>query len=76
MTPDDGGEAMSCLTWPFVALWKLLAGIMRLTGRLLAVLLGFALMTAGIALCFTIVGLVAGIPLAIAGGLLMVRGLF
>ncbi len=67
---------MSCLTWPFVALWKLLAGIMQLTGRLLAVLLGFALMTAGIALCFTIVGLIAGIPLAIAGGLLMVRGLF
>ncbi|MCU0606518.1 MAG: hypothetical protein MUF78_03660 [Candidatus Edwardsbacteria bacterium] len=67
---------MSCLTWPFVALWKLLAGIIRLTGRLLAVVVGFVLMVAGTALCFTIVGLVAGIPLAIAGALLMVRGLF
>ncbi|MRR09257.1 hypothetical protein EG831_04060 [bacterium] len=67
---------MSCLTWPFVALWRLLAGILRLTGRLLAVLIGFVLMAAGVMLCFTIVGLVAGIPLAVAGALLMARGLF
>ncbi|MDI6741050.1 MAG: hypothetical protein QME74_11900 [Candidatus Edwardsbacteria bacterium] len=45
---------MSCLTWPFVMLWKLLAGIIKLTGRLMAVIIGFVLLIAGIALCFTI----------------------
>jgi hypothetical protein len=57
-------------------LWKLLAGIIRLTGRLVAVLSGFALLIAGIALCFTIIGMIIGIPLSLFGFLLMVRGLF
>jgi hypothetical protein len=57
-------------------LWKLLAGVIRLTGRLVAVIIGFGLLVAGIMLCFTIVGLVIGIPLIIFGFLLMVRGLF
>lgn len=57
-------------------LWKLLAGIIRLTGRLVAVVIGFALLAAGIALCFTIIGLIVGIPFIIFGFLLMVRGLF
>ena len=67
---------MSCLLWPFVMVWKLLAGVIRLTGRLVAVITGFVLMVAGIMRCFTIVGLVIGIPLIIFGFLLMVRGLF
>ena len=33
--------------WPFVALWKLLALIVGLTGRLVAVLLGLALWLLG-----------------------------
>ena len=42
--------------WPFVALWKLIAGIVALTGRLVAVILGLALMLAGILVSLTIVG--------------------
>ena len=29
--------------WPFVALWELLAGIIKLTGRLVAAILGLVL---------------------------------
>ena len=67
---------MSCLTWPFVLLWKLLAGIIRITGRLVAVLVGFAFLTAGVILCFTIIGMIVGIPFLLFGALLMIRGLF
>jgi hypothetical protein len=67
---------VSCLTWPFVLLWKLLAGIIKLTGRLVAVLVGFAFLAAGIVLCFTIVGMIIGIPFVLFGVLLMIRGLF
>ena len=35
--------------WPFVALWKLVSGIVTLTGRLVAVVLGLALLIVGIA---------------------------
>jgi hypothetical protein len=62
--------------WPFVALWKLIAGIVALTGRLVAVILGFVLLLAGILVSLTIVGAIVGIPLAIVGFLLILRGLF
>jgi hypothetical protein len=66
----------SCLLWPFVALIKLVAGIVSLTGRLLAVLLGLVIFIAGALLTLTIVGAVIGIPLATFGIMLMVRGLW
>lgn len=62
--------------WPVVALWRLVAAIIGLTGRLVAVLLGVVLFTAGGLLTLTVVGAVAGIPLMIAGVLLIVRGIF
>jgi hypothetical protein len=62
--------------WPFVALWKLVAGIVALTGRLVAVILGFVLLIAGILVSLTVVGAIVGIPLAIIGFLLVLRGLF
>lgn len=64
------------LLWPFWALWHLLIGIVALTGRLIAVLLGFVLMVAGILVSLTIVGAVIGVPLAIVGLLLVIAGLF
>ncbi len=67
---------MSIIAWPFVATWKLLAGLIALAGRLVITAVGFALLTGGVILCFTVVGAVAGIPLAAAGLLLMIRGLF
>jgi hypothetical protein len=64
------------ILWPFVALWRLLAGIVEVTGRLVAVVLGGVLMIAGAVVSLTVVGAVVGVPLAILGFLLILRGLF
>jgi hypothetical protein len=64
------------LLWPFVALWKLVAGIVALTGRLVAVILGLVLMIVGVIVSLTIIGAIVGIPLIIFGFLLILRGLF
>jgi hypothetical protein len=62
--------------WPFVAIWKLLAVIVEMTGRLVAMIIGILLMIAGILVSLTIVGAIVGIPLAIVGLLLFVKGIF
>jgi hypothetical protein len=62
--------------WPFWAIWRLVAWIVLLTGRLIAVVLGGVLMLAGFLVSLTVVGAVIGIPLAILGFLLVLRGLF
>lgn len=64
------------ILWPFVALWKLLAGIIALTGRLVAAILGLVLMIVGLVVTLTVVGAIIGIPLIIFGFLLILRGLF
>ncbi len=64
------------ILWPFVALWRLVAGLIALTGRLLAAVLGLVLMIVGVLLSITVIGAVAGIPLIIFGFMLLVRGLF
>ena len=63
-------------SWPFVAIWKLLAVIVEMTGRLLAMILGIVLMLVGGLISLTIIGAILGIPLAIVGFLLFVRGIF
>lgn len=62
--------------WPFVALWRLLAAIVELTGRLVAVILGVVLMIVGAVVTVTVVGAFVGIPLMLFGFMLVVRGLF
>lgn len=62
--------------WPFTALWKLLAIIVEMTGRFVAMVLGFVLILAGGLVSLTIVGAIVGIPLAIIGLLLLLRGIF
>jgi hypothetical protein len=62
--------------WPFVALWRFLALIVEFTGRLVAVILGAVLMIAGGVISLTVVGAIVGVPLAILGFLLILRGLF
>lgn len=62
--------------WPFAALWKLLATIVELTGRFLAMVLGIVFIVVGIIISLTIVGAIVGIPLAIIGLLLLLRGIF
>jgi hypothetical protein len=54
----------------------MLTGILKLTGRVVASLIGVVLMIVGIALSLTIVGAIFGIPLIIFGFMLTARGLF
>jgi hypothetical protein len=62
--------------WPFVAIWKLLAVIVEMTGRLVAMIIGIVLMIVGVLVSLTIVGAIVGVPLAIVGLLLFVKGIF
>lgn len=62
--------------WPVAALWVLFIFSLRLLGRLLLLLVGFALMAVGVALTMTVVGAVVGLPLAAVGFLLLCRALF
>ncbi len=62
--------------WPFAAIWKLLAVIVELTGRLVAMVLGIVLIIVGLLVSLTIVGAIVGIPLAIVGLLLFLKGMF
>ena len=62
--------------WPFVALWKLLAVIVEMTGRFVAMVLGLVFIVVGIIVSLTLIGAIIGIPLAIIGLLLLLRGIF
>jgi hypothetical protein len=64
------------ILWPFEALWRLATGILELTGRVIAIGLGIGFTAAGILLSLTVIGAVLGIPLALFGFLLLVRGIF
>lgn len=61
---------------PMAWLWNLVSFILGLTGRLLAVALGFVLLVAGVLLSLTVIGAVIGIPMIIVGFALVLRGLF
>ena len=62
--------------WPFWAVWRLLTWIVKLTGRIIAIILGFAMIIIGAVLCITVILLPLGIPLIVFGFLLTMRGLF
>lgn len=64
------------ILWPFVALWRLLAWILQLTGRVVGAVLGVALMIVGLIASVTVIGAVIGVPLLIFGFLLILRALF
>ena len=62
--------------WPFVAIWDLITWILKLTGRLVAAILGLVFMVVGAILTVTVIGAVVGIPFIIFGFALMVRSIF
>jgi hypothetical protein len=62
--------------WPFVALARLVAGIVSLTGRFVAIMLGVVLMILGLIFTITFLGAIIGIPVFLFGLLLVYRGLF
>jgi hypothetical protein len=63
------------LLWPVWALWRFVALIVEMTGRLIAVLLGFVLIVVGALLCMTLIGAIVGIPLMVTGTMLVIRGI-
>ncbi len=60
--------------WPFAAIWRLLATIVGMTGRFVAMILGLVFIVVGVIVSLTIVGAIVGIPLAVIGLLLFLRG--
>jgi len=62
--------------WPFAAVWKLLAIIVELTGRFVAMIIGIVLIVIGIIISLTIIGAIVGVPLAVVGLLLFLKGIF
>ena len=62
--------------WPFTALWQLLATIVGLTGRFVAMVLGLVFIIVGVIVSLTVVGAIVGIPMAIIGLLLFLKGIF
>ena len=69
-------KAVPWYLWPFWAIWQLIEFIIKLTGRLLAIVLGLVLMLAGALVSLTVIGALIGVPLFILGLLLVFRGLF
>ena len=67
---------MRILFWPFIALWRLLAFILNMTGRIIGATLGLVLAIVGVLLTIVVVAAPVGIPLLILGVLLMIRSLF
>lgn len=61
---------------PFTFIWKLVTGILALTGRLLAGIIGTVFVVLGVVLCLTVIGAIAGVPLVLIGILLVLRCLF
>ncbi len=62
--------------WPFVAIWRLLAIIVEMTGRFVAMVLGIVFIIVGVIISLTIIGAIVGVPLAIIGLLIFLRGMF
>jgi hypothetical protein len=62
--------------WPFAALWKLIATIVGLTGRFVTMVLGLVFMLVGVIVSLTVIGAIIGIPMAIIGLLLFLKGIF
>lgn len=62
--------------WPFVALWRLIATIVEFTGRFLAMVIGLVFIIVGVVVSLTVIGAIVGIPMAIIGVLLFIRGIF
>lgn len=72
----SGNRKTSLLLWPLAALWRLLALVFELTGRLLALVLGGVLLIVGAILSLTGILAVIGIPMILFGLVLLIRGLF
>ncbi|MBL4938450.1 hypothetical protein JK636_22330 [Clostridium sp. YIM B02515] len=67
---------MRWILWPFKMIFNLVTSIVKITGRLVSVILGLVILILGGAITMTIVGAIVGVPLCIFGVMLMIRGFF
>ena len=68
-------NVLKTLATPFGILWQLVVGILLLTGRFVALLVGPLLILVGGLLTLTIIGAVVGVPLIWVGVQLIRQGL-
>jgi hypothetical protein len=73
---DEKNKRVPLLLWPFYAIWRLVAFILEITGRIIGVVLGLLFLILGLLVSLTVIGAVVGVPLIILGMLLILRGLF
>lgn len=76
MTTNAKHNLVPWFLWPFAALWRFLAVIVELTGRFVAMVLGIVFIVVGVIVSLTVIGAIVGLPLALVGLLLFLRGLF
>ena len=76
MTTNAKHNSVPWFLWPFAALWRFLAVIVELTGRFVAMVLGSVFIVVGVIVSLTVIGAIVGLPLALVGLLLFLRGLF
>ena len=75
MTTAASKPKRSVLRWPIKALWKLVTVISNRIGILASLAIGLIAVFFGFVLTGTIVGAIIGIPLAIFGVFLFIRGI-
>ncbi|MBX7258114.1 MAG: hypothetical protein K1Y02_17265 [Candidatus Hydrogenedentes bacterium] len=64
------------LLWPIILAWRLVTYIVKLTGILVALVLGVIFMFVGWILISSVIGALIGVPLFILGLLITVRALY
>ncbi len=62
--------------WPFVIVWRTLAFVLSLIGRVTFFVLGMLVMIVGFALTLTLLAAPIGIPLIILGVIMVSRAIF
>ncbi len=73
---DTEEKQISWILWPFYAVWRIVTFVFELTGRIIAAVIGLALMAAGVTITISVVAAPIGIPIVAFGFLLLVRALF
>lgn len=73
----NGGRLLRYLVFaPFRMGWWMASRVERATGILFTLIVGAALLAAGIFLSSTLLGAIPGIPMIVAGGFLVLRALY
>jgi hypothetical protein len=76
MNNDNHYAHTPWILWPIRAIFELIEWILRLTGRLVAAIIGLVIMVVGLVLILTIVAIPLGVPMIVFGFLLMIKGIF